>query len=205
MTTILDTLDDLAPDCTAAPEPELVDHPVHGKILNVATTFLPVTRPDGTTYNHTVIRFGSGLLGVSVPRCTIRGITYLGLIEIDRPAVGTTRLEFPRGGVADLGPEEAMRELVEETGLVCEHPRRLGVIQPDSGTVDLHTSVWLATIRPTVDERGAQALPPVGFIDPETGSSFTWMHEASVASAIGSGRVSCGITLASIALLHAVR
>jgi len=64
------------------------------------------------------------------------------LVSQYRPALERESLEFPAGHVeAGETPEEAARkELLEETGHICEHMLLLGKVFPDSGR--LANSQW---------------------------------------------------------------
>lgn len=69
------------------------------------------------------------------------------VLEVYRPAVDQTVLEFPRG-FRDAGetPEQAARrELIEETGLRCREPLEpMGAILPESGVLRARIALFLA-------------------------------------------------------------
>ena len=147
----------------------------------------------GRTYKHTAVRSGSGLGALVIPRVVQRGVASFGFVEIDRPVIGATLVEFPRGGTSDLSSSEAARELVEETGITTDRLVRLGSLHPDTGLLDTEVGAWLAT-------QPHQAPP---HIDPETGSRLLWLTHGEVTGAIASGSIRCGMTLAAWAMFAA--
>lgn len=156
--------------------------------------------PSGAPYQHTTVRAGTGMGAVIIPLVRVRGRAHLGLVEVGRPAVGHSSLEFPRGGTDDLDEAEARRELVEETGLVPSSMRRLAVIEPDTGLLDTQVGIWIAHIADSTHV--AAALAQEGFLDPETGSCFAWYPVSRLEGRIRAGHVRCGLTLAAWGLLR---
>jgi len=72
----------------------------------------------------------------------------IGLLKIHRHAVSASSWEIPRGFVDDRENviESAMRELAEETGLICkkESVRPLGLIAPESGILAARIHLFAA-------------------------------------------------------------
>lgn len=72
----------------------------------------------------------------------------IGLLKIHRHAVSANSWEIPRGFIDDRESAEdsAMRELEEETGLVCkkESIRSLGLIAPDAGILAARIQLFAA-------------------------------------------------------------
>ena len=72
----------------------------------------------------------------------------IGLIQIFRPALNRTLFEIPHGFIepGETSAEACMRELVEETGIVCteEEITNLGLVAPDSGVIRGTVMLFLA-------------------------------------------------------------
>jgi len=72
----------------------------------------------------------------------------IGLLKIHRHAVSASSWEIPRGFIDDRENviESAMRELEEETGMVCkkESIHSLGVIAPDAGILAARIQLFAA-------------------------------------------------------------
>lgn len=176
---------------------QTADEPVWANPF-VSVRMQPVTRYDGFQYDTTVVRSGSGKGAVVIPVCTFRGRGFVGVIDIDRPAIGNRRgIEFPRGGTVDLGAKEALRELREETGLVGVTPDLIGIVHPDTGILDTEVAIYRAPVAPVLTPTGDWARQAEGWLDPETGSVFRWMSEPEFLGAIMAGKVTCGLTLSS--------
>lgn len=113
------------------------------------------------------------------------------LAKLWRPAIGAFSLEFPRG-MGEPGEstiETAIRELREETGVsAVESSRELGVIYADSGL--LSNSIGVVEI--ATSEAGLRVGPEL--------TDAAWLPLAKFTDAIGSGRISDGITLAAWAI-----
>lgn len=105
------------------------------------------------------------------------------LVPAYRYPVHAASIEFPRGGVE--GDEElaaaAARELREETGLICEAPRRLGLIHADTGII-------------------ASSIPEAM----ESVSEPVWIAPAELPRWLADGRITCGVTLAALALVQSL-
>jgi len=76
----------------------------------------------------------------------VHGGSHFLFVEVNRPAVGKTLLEAPRG-YADPGESSAdcaLREGFEETGYRLVKPVRLGSIHPSSGILRSEVELFLA-------------------------------------------------------------
>lgn len=141
-----------------------------------------------------VVTAFSGHGTVVVPRRSTRGQLSLLFVQPNRHAIeNVATLEFPRGG-ADQGESSAVaaaREMVEETGIWTEPQRlrKVGTIHPDTGILSNTVDVYVSTV-----QEGAQE-------DPEDGVELVWLSYGEVLGAITAGKITCGITLASLALL----
>lgn len=160
----------------------------------VTVNYDEVMFPNGAQGNYTRISPGTGLGVVAVPHAVFRGLPYLGLVRQYRYPVGAFTLEFPRGGSDDLSLEEAGRELVEETGLVYSSGTQLGIIHPDTGIMDTRVAVW-HTVHHLSDLSSLH-------VEEETGARVHWYSHGEVMGMISSGKITCGITLAAIAMLE---
>ncbi|MFE6412253.1 NUDIX domain-containing protein [Streptomyces sp. NPDC057837] len=119
------------------------------------------------------------------------------LVPSYRYPVHAASIEFPRGGVE--GDEElaaaAARELREETGLICEAPRRLGLIHADTGIIASSIHVFVAP----VDTTETQSARPEAM---ESVSEPVWIAPAELPRWLADGRITCGVTLAALALVQ---
>ena len=154
----------------------------------------PVRFPNGRTGRYARLNpdtYG----GVAVPRIIDDGIEFFGLVRQYRHSIAQFTLEFPRGGTKDESEDEAIRELVEETGLAVNVGRgvRLGKLYADTGILASTVTVWLVPI----DTRGDEV-----FIEEETAASHCWVTEEELRELIRSGELTCGITLAAYSLLQ---
>ncbi|MGK3708751.1 NUDIX hydrolase [Arthrobacter sp. IK3] len=160
----------------------------------VTVNFDDVVFPNGATGRYTRITSGTGLGVVAVPYTNFRGLPYLGLVRQFRYPTGEFTLEFPRGGSDDLSLAETARELVEETGLDCGRGRQLGVIRPDTGLMDTQIAVW-CTFH-TLES--LESLHREG----DTGATVRWYGVGEVMGLVSNGKITCGITLAALALIQ---
>ncbi|MCC3292880.1 NUDIX hydrolase [Arthrobacter sp. zg-Y1110] len=160
----------------------------------VTVHFDDVVFPNGAQGRYTRITTGAGLGVIAVPYANFRGIPYLGLVRQYRYPVGEFTLEFPRGGSDDLSLEEAARELVEETGLGFNSGRLLGTIRPDTGILDTEVAVWCTTH--TLDGLDS------GHVEDETGATVRWYSHGEVMGLVTNGKITCGMTLAALALIQ---
>lgn len=71
---------------------------------------------------------------------------FVGLISIYRPPLDEWCLEIPHGFIEANEDVEfaAIRELAEETGLIVDEVKLLGVVAPDSGIVSAKVKIYLA-------------------------------------------------------------
>lgn len=171
--------------------------PVSDGYLKVDTT--TGYRADGTTYDHTRVRVGTGYGALVIPLIRHRGMVYVGMVNQHRPVLGEQTWEFVRGGTGNHSQEEANRELREETGLVVEDDklRQLGVIRPDTGLLDTQVGVWIATV--PVDQ-----LPRTKHhVEHESGAQVRWMGIGQVTGMILRRELVCGMSLAAYAMAHA--
>ncbi|MGW7196208.1 NUDIX domain-containing protein [Streptomyces chryseus] len=119
------------------------------------------------------------------------------LVTSYRYPIHAASLEFPRGG-AERGESlaaAAARELREETGLVGRAMRPLGLVHADTGILASPIHVFLTQ----VDPEGAQPARPEGM---ESLTAPLWVSPDELPQLLSEGRLTCGITLAALALLQ---
>ncbi|MFJ8752239.1 NUDIX hydrolase [Streptomyces sp. NPDC102441] len=119
------------------------------------------------------------------------------LVTSYRYPVHAASLEFPRGGVeGDEGlAAAAARELREETGLISQTVRSLGVIHADTGILASPVHVFVAE----VDAASAQPAQPEAM---ESLTEPVWVMPEDLPRWLSEGRITCGVTLAALALVH---
>lgn len=117
-----------------------------------------------------------------------------------RYPIQAASLEFPRGAGEDKESlaAAAARELREETGLVCESLESLGVIHADTGILAAPVHVYVAE----VDVAAAEEARPEAM---ESLTEPVWVTPEELPQWLAQGRITCGITLAALALLQARR
>lgn len=161
----------------------------------VTLNFDDVIFPNGAEGRYTRITAGTGLGVVAVPYANYRGLAYLGLVRQYRYPVGEFTLEFPRGGSDDLSLAEAARELIEETGLEPVGATLLGTIRPDTGLMDTTVAVWRTT-------HVLNGLAASDHVEDETGATVRWYSHGEISGLVRSGKITCSITLAALALIE---
>jgi ADP-ribose pyrophosphatase len=186
----------------AAPAPALEGAPIErlGGRTALENCFVrvdidDVRFPDGAPGTYNTVTVGAGKGVVAVPVLPFRGSPYLGFVRQYRYPVKQFTLELPRGGSDDLSIGEAARELVEETGLAVGSSQLLGILRPDTGILTTEVAVWF------VRAPRAEHLPT--HHEAETGAALQWYGMGDVTGLIRSGAITCGITLAALAMLGA--
>lgn len=149
--------------------------------------------PDGHEGTHARVRSGLGRGAVAIVRSAQRGFARIAFVQQDRYAVGRTTLELPRGGTDEDTLAGVIREVSEELGIKGVSPVLLGTIHPDTGLLTTEIDVYL------VNTEGA---PPAKHREAATGLEAVWAEPGEIAGWIRNGGITCGITLASLALLN---
>lgn len=125
----------------------------------------------------------------------------LAFVPTYRYPIGEVSLEFPRGGCeADEDPAvAAVRELREETGFACAPSalRPLGVIHAETGLIESDVHVFAAEVHPTGSAGAPSAAEPEAM---ESVAEPVWASRTEVVKWLQSGSVTCGVTLAALAL-----
>lgn len=117
------------------------------------------------------------------------------LVPTYRYPVGAVSLEFPRGGCEpkESPLDAAARELAEETGYDCDRSslRHLGMLHAETGLIE--SGVHVVTVK--VSRRGT-ALPE----EMESVTEPVWAARDEILGWLCEGRITCGVTLAALAL-----
>lgn len=149
--------------------------------------------PDGHEGTHARVRSGSGRGAVAIVRSAQRGFAQIAFVRQDRYAVGRTTLELPRGGTDEDTLAGVIREVSEELGIEGVSPVLLGTIHPDTGLLTTEIDVYLVNTKGT---------PPAEHREAATGLEAVWAEPGEITGWIRNGGITCGITLASLALLN---
>jgi 8-oxo-dGTP pyrophosphatase MutT (NUDIX family) len=120
------------------------------------------------------------------------------LVPAFRYPIGEVSWEFPRGGreSGESIEQAAARELEEETSLVANTTKRLGVVYADTGLIESPVEVVEAYV----------ATPAFGKQSPETMESLAepaWFSATELRTALAERRVRCAITIAAATLAWA--
>ncbi len=117
------------------------------------------------------------------------------LVAMYRYPIGGVSLEFPRGArePGEAVAAAALRELLEETGFAGTDSRLLGRVHPETGLIESAIDV--------VSVEVPLACPGMGA--PEVMESIAeprWLTWKEIGTEITRGQITCGITLAALAL-----
>lgn len=172
----------------------------------VTVDTVPARTPQGIKYDHTRVTPRSPYGGIVIPFYTEpqnpffgrRQNLHLGFVRQFRPVIGHESLEFPRGATADLGSEEAARELVEELGL-SSAPLTLtpiGRLRPDTGLLSTEVGVWAVRLSPEDVKRSQN------YEEEFSGARPEWHGHESALKQVAEGAITCGMTLAALAMFR---
>lgn len=164
----------------------------------VTVDTVPATTPEGVEYDHARVTPRSPYGSIIIPLHGEGDDLHLGFVSQFRPVTGQRSLEFPRGSTADLGDEEAVRELVEEMGLpsIPDSISLLGHLHPDTGLLSTEVAVWKTHLSTEDMERSRSHVEAFSGVQPE------WISYQAVRALIAKGGITCGMTLAALTLLQ---
>jgi 8-oxo-dGTP pyrophosphatase MutT (NUDIX family) len=160
--------------------------------VTVDQIVLPDGRPGEYTLVDMGVRFGVAVIPVATSG---DGTRYIAMVRQHRYPVKDWVLELPGGGAAAIEPGEALRELVEETGIVAEDVELLGTFYENPGLSSIVGSAWLAEVP-------ASAMS-AAHVEDESGCFTEWHSIAEVRELMASGGISAGVTLASLGIAFA--
>ncbi|MEV6017400.1 NUDIX domain-containing protein [Streptomyces sp. NPDC051997] len=151
--------------------------------------------PSGAETVRHRVRVGGGRTGVVV--LARRGDDIL-LVRQWRPTVGRWAWELPRGFGETDPVSDALRELVEETGLVGSAAVALAYLDVDSGLLESEVAVVEVSVQ------GDAPLRP-GTLDDGEIAAARWWSPRDLAEAIRAGDLRDGFTLAALGAAAAAR
>jgi 8-oxo-dGTP pyrophosphatase MutT (NUDIX family) len=160
--------------------------------VTVDQIILPDGRPGEYTLVDMGVRFGVAVIPVAT---AADGTQYLAMVRQHRYPVNDWVLELPGGGAAAIEAGEALRELVEETGIVAEDVELLGTFYENPGLSPILGSAWLARV--------PLAAMDTVHVEDESGCFTEWHSVADVRALMASGGISAGVTLASLGIAFA--
>ncbi|MFI0406132.1 NUDIX hydrolase [Actinomadura sp. 3N508] len=118
------------------------------------------------------------------------------LVPMFRYPIGRVSLEFPRGAREpdEAATTAALRELREEAGLAGSEAVVVGRLHAETGLIESPVDV----VRVDVPAGAECALSPEAM---ESVGAPWWLSGADIARHVGEGRITCGITLAALAIV----
>lgn len=151
--------------------------------------------PSGAETVQHRIRVGGGRTGVVV--LARRGDDIL-LVRQWRPAIGRWAWELPRGFGETDPVSDALRELLEEAGLVASEAVAVAYLDVDSGLLENEVAVVEVLIQSDAPVR--PGLAGDGEI-----AGARWWSPNEIAKAIRAGELRDGFTLAALGASNAAR
>lgn len=152
-----------------------------------------IVRPDGSAGEYVLVRRGVKYAVTIIPAATVDGELKIAMIRQHRYPVDDYTLELPGGGATAICPEDALKELVEETGMSTGSIELLGTFYQAPGSIDITGSAWLAHIP-------AESVA-LDHIEGESGAVTEWFTVPELRNLMTTGGIQCAITLAALGLL----
>lgn len=158
---------------------------------NLTITVDQIVRPDGSEGEYVLVDTGCRYAVSVIPLAVIDGEARIALIRQHRYPVDDCTLELPGGGATAIAPQEALRELVEETGITADSVELLGTSYQASGSSPITGSAWLAWVP-------AESVN-LTHVEGESGAVTEWYSVDEVLTMMATGAINCTITLAALA------
>jgi ADP-ribose pyrophosphatase len=152
-----------------------------------------IIRPDGSAGEYVLVRRGVKYGVTVIPTALVDGELKIAMIRQHRYPVDDYTLELPGGGATAICPEDALRELVEETGMNTGSIELLGTFYQAPGSIDITGSAWLARIP-------AESVV-LNHVEGESGAVTEWHSVPELRNLMTTGGIQCAITLAALGLL----
>lgn len=151
-----------------------------------------IVRPDGSEGEYVLVHMG-GSFGVTViPVAMVEGEMKIAMIRQHRYPVNDITLELPGGGADAIRPDQALKELVEETGITADSIELLGTFYASPGSSTTTGSAWLAQVP-------ASSLD-LQHIEGESGAITEWYTVPELRTLMATGGIQCAITLSALSL-----
>jgi hypothetical protein len=96
-----------------------------------------IIRPDGSAGEYVMVRRGVKYGVTIIPAALVDGELKIAMIRQHRYPVDDYTLELPGGGATAICPEDALKELVEETGMSTGSIELLGTFYQAPGSIDI--------------------------------------------------------------------
>jgi 8-oxo-dGTP pyrophosphatase MutT (NUDIX family) len=158
---------------------------------NLTITVDQIIHPDGRPGEYVLVDMGCRYAVSVIPLAVIDGEAKIAFIRQHRYPVDDYTLELPGGGAVAIIPQEALRELFEETAITADSIELLGTSYQASGSSPITGSTWLARVP-------SDAVDIV-HVEGESGAVTEWYTVPEVLDMMATGAINCTITLAALA------
>ncbi|MBG0738824.1 NUDIX hydrolase [Paeniglutamicibacter antarcticus] len=158
---------------------------------NLTVTVDQIVHPDGRDGEYVLVDTGCRYAVSVIPLAVIDGEARIALVRQHRYPVDDYTLELPGGGASAIAPQEALRELVEETGIIPDSIELLGVSYQAAGSSPITGSTWLAHV--------PAAAADLAYVEGESGAVTEWYTVPEILTMMATGTINCTITLAALA------
>lgn len=160
---------------------------------NLTVTIDQIVRPDGSSGEYTLVDTGCRYAVTVIPVAEVFGELKIAMIRQHRYPVDDITLELPGGGAESFHPDEARKELLEETGMTADSIELLGTFYQAPGSSPITGSAWLARVP-------ASSLD-LRHVEGESGAITEWFTVPELRNLMTTGGIQCAITLAALGLL----
>lgn len=160
---------------------------------NLTVTVDQIVRPDGTSGEYVLVSMGCGFGVTIIPVTVVLGELRIAMIRQHRYPVDDYTLELPGGGATSINPDEARKELIEETGMTADAIELLGTFYQAPGSSPITGSAWLAQV-------SASSID-LHHVEGESGAITEWFTVPEIRDLMVTGGIQCAITLAALGLM----